>query len=379
MKLAPLSAALSVVAVLVAAPGLARAQVCSSDADCKAGTTCQVNEVPTAKPGCAGPDCPVATDTAIVAPDAVSKACAPAPCQTDADCGGAGMVCHTEVFAACSGGTAAPCATGEKCAAPVPSTTTCTETKVSLCTYKWQLPCNGDTDCGDGFTCAPTVTGMCSGSSGTGTASGGGTSPSGGPTPATGGSSGSGTATDLPAPIGPDGGSPSDPPTCTTTTTFPGYCQAKTTVCVTDADCPAAWSCASQSVVVPASTTTGTPTTSGGSGSAGGTSGVSRPEGGDSAGVPADLVPNVKVCQPPTAFPVRATATDGTGSKQGPGGGTTTTGSDVATPAPTAAESGHASGSGCAIAGASSGAASFFSLAGLALAVGLVLRRFRRR
>lgn len=128
-------------------------------------------------------------------------------CANASDCGQA-MICHSQASTSCSGGTAVavPCAPNTVCPTPSPaSDPVCTAT--FQCVYPWQLPCNADVDCGDGFVCQPTPMGMCSGSA---PVAGGGTAPA---------------------------------PVCVTTSSFPGSCQAKVASCSSDADCPSVWKC----------------------------------------------------------------------------------------------------------------------------------------
>jgi len=159
-------------------------------------------------------------------------------CVTDYDCA-SGMVCHSQTSTSCSGsgGTAPACPAKMLCpdaGAPIVTTPVCTETTMWSCAYKWQIPCNTNSDCGDGFVCQPLAQGTCSASAGS---AGGGTVSSGGGTSGAGG--GSGIA--LP-PVTVDAGTTS---TCVTTTSFPGTCQPANPTCTTDSDCPSTWTCQS--------------------------------------------------------------------------------------------------------------------------------------
>ncbi|MGD0835661.1 MAG: hypothetical protein ABSB49_03340 [Polyangia bacterium] len=143
-------------------------------------------------------------------------------CASDSDCG-QGMVCHSQTMTTCSG---AGCAKGVECDAVA----LCATSTVNACTYRALLPCSSDTDCGSGFTCQPTVVESCSASA---------PNPSSGDSAgaSTGGISGSASVA-LPSPVdAPVGG------TCTTSTSYPGYCQLTTATCASDADCPAPYSC----------------------------------------------------------------------------------------------------------------------------------------
>ena len=371
---------LSLFAVLLAAPS-ARAQACAADADCPGGTTCQLLPTPSVAPDCGGPDCPVKADGGTASPAAPSKACAPAPCQVDSDCGGQGRLCQHDVVTVCNGGTVPACARGQECdTAAKPEAASCVERTVSACVYRWQLPCNADADCGDGFTCAPNISGMCSGGAPTSGRADAGTSGSVDgaatrPTPVA--ASGSGEATDLPAPApnsGTDGGAA---PVCTTTESFPGYCRAKATTCATDADCPASWSCAT-GAIDPTGPATGTGT-GGSSGSGVASDAAKRAAAETSASPPADLVATVKTCQAPAAFPARgvyatdATGGSTTGGKLPPSGTPTGPG---ATNGESASSTGNA---GCAVGGGTSLPTSLAGLAGLGFAVATIARRLRRR
>jgi MYXO-CTERM domain-containing protein len=367
---------LGALAAAFAVASSAQAQTCTTNAQCHKGFICVTAPTnigtPTPAPAPADPTAP-AKISALVAPQ--TGYCQQAPCTADSDCG-TGMVCHTETIKACSGSTAPACPANTDCGAKVapPPPETCTETKVSICAFTWQLPCNTDTDCGAGFVCNPTVSGTCSGGTGvatpgsTGTASGGGSAPSTGAT----------------APADPGFAAPVIPPpdTCTTTTSFPGYCSVKATTCASNTDCPTDWTC------------TEVPTRGGGvatsSSGAAGTSGSTNV-----GGVPADLVPPapgpttppVMMCTSPYSggYAVAKDATSNTGgggSTQGPSGaGAAGTGGGTVpptamTPTPThesAGPNGTSPSAGCAVAGGSSSAA----FAALAL-LGIVLARRRR-
>src|SRR5450759_62701 len=211
---------LAVIASALCLPGLGHAKTCTSDADCAKGLSCQMDATATTPVGiCFDGDIERPCATMIDAGPA-SMSCQAAPCVTNADCG-QDMVCNSQIFTSCSGETpvAVKCDPTTACdAGAAPQPVVCTDTIVSACAYNWELPCNVDADCGAGFTCQPTVTGMCSGSSG-GTAAGS----SGTASAGTGGASGSGG---VPTPLPPelDAGAVPPPATCTTVTSFPGYC-----------------------------------------------------------------------------------------------------------------------------------------------------------
>lgn len=360
--------------VLAAAASPARAQSCQTTANCHKGFVC-VQNVTTepAPPPATDPSGP--TKAALVAP--VGGTCQPADCASDNDCG-TNMVCHTETIGACSGGAAvAPCPPNTDCSMTKVDVAppTCTETKVSKCAFTWQLPCSADTDCGAGFMCTPTVTGSCSGGSGTATPSstGGGTAPSSGASPS------AGVPLDLVAPVPPDSN-------CTETKSFPGWCQPKVTNCASDSECPMDWTC------------TEYPSRSAGSPVAGGAAGTSGTTnvGSDTKiapGEPNPSTPVARICTSPygsggygvpkAADGSTTTNTGGTGSA-GTGGTvppqqpspkpTTNGGFGTQSPSGAAAESNGSPGSGCALGG---GAGSSVALAGLALAAIVIARRKR--
>jgi hypothetical protein len=225
-------AAFALVLGVAARPAVA--QLCTSDRDCPQGHACTASKtIAPTEPACPrGATCPKPDASAPM----VIMACEPKACSADADCG-AGMVCFAQTSRACSGGAAvAPCAPDQPCDAgpPVRMEPECTTTTTKICAWKWQLPCNMDSDCGAGFTCKPTETGSCSGSGGTGT-----------PTPGPGGGSSGAPAPprgDLVAPPADGGAAP--PPMCTTMTSYPGWCQPTVTTCTADSDCPGGWKCA---------------------------------------------------------------------------------------------------------------------------------------
>jgi MYXO-CTERM domain-containing protein len=277
---------------------------CTIDSDCAHGYTCQSTFVATPPKATCAPDETCATSGAGAATGSDSdtsvsvtiSTCEPAPCASDSDCG-SDMVCHTETSTACSGGTAPACPANTKCDLPAVDVTppTCTTTTSSMCTFRWQLPCSADADCGSGFVCHPSVYGACSGGSSapTGTGNVGGEIA---PTPA--------------------------PDNCTTTTKFPGWCQATATTCATDTDCPSNWICQDGSVGrgVPVSTTgSGTSGGGGAGGSAESGAGVS----GSATATDVGTISTAKTCVSPVIAPF-GSKDDGTGARTG---GSDTTGS----------------------------------------------------
>jgi MYXO-CTERM domain-containing protein len=354
--------------MILGTSGAVQAQTCASDKDCPQGYACHSENVAVPQPTCKpGTDCmlPDASETTTVV-----SFCQPKGCSTDADCG-TGMVCNSQTSTACSGGSAvAPpgCAANQACpdAGPPPKAPDemCTTTTVKACAFKWQLPCNMDSDCGAGFTCKPTVSGSCSG---TGSAPGGMTS---------GGSTGSaGTARPGFAPPGDAGMAtppppPPPPPTCTTTSSFPGYCQPLATTCTMDSDCPANWKC-SQAYDTPVSTTPAP---------AGGAAAIPQPATMDAGAPPpkscvSAFAPPIYGGKDEAGRPVPGMGTSG--GNGGPGGGST---SPIPPPADHAGADAGAGTTPSKSSGCAMGAGAGSSGLGLALValVGFVARRRRR-
>jgi MYXO-CTERM domain-containing protein len=370
---------LGFLAIALAAPA-ARAQTCKVDTDCTKGFSCVlVPSSPPSEPTSPPPACKPGTICPVTDPAPTAKVAIPVPtpdptgycqeasCKADTDCG-TGMVCHTETYSACSGGSAPACPANTNCIAAKPAPTVCTETKVSTCMFKWQLPCNVASDCGDGFDCKATVSGSCSGSSGTGVATPGTTTNAGGSAPSTGGAPAPAAAV---APVVP-------PDNCTTTSSFPGYCAPKATTCAVDTDCPALWFCAA----APPTRTNdpgvavGSPTV--GTGGAAGAADVAVPTSGG-ATLPAPVT--TRSCVSPFGGGY-AVDVGGTMTTNGGSGGTTATIPPKA--GGTAGASGNATGSpaesaqpaaGCAVGGSSSGSPFAALLLG---ALGLLVARRKR-
>lgn len=317
----PLLAFVMIGSVSLAAPAFATTPSdCVSDSDCAHGYICQPSATiaPSTPKRCApDADCPTTDGGGTSGGSGGShvsvslSTCEPGPCITDSDCG-ADMVCHAETASSCSGGTAPACPANTKCDLPADtSPPTCTTTTTSRCTFRWQLPCSADADCGSGFTCQPSVYGSCSGGSGV---SGG-----------TGGSAGTGNvAGDAAKPSGGTKTTTSPPDNCTTTTSFPGWCQVTAATCAADTDCPSNWLCQEGSFGggTPVSTMANGTTGAGGVGGAGGTA---EPEGG-AASAPAATdvvaVPTTKMCVSPYNPPVRGKGDGGGGQNGGSETGT---------------------------------------------------------
>lgn len=338
---------------ILAAAGSAQAQTCASDRDCPQGLACNTSTVVVAPEPSCEPNRPCPKPDASATPMTVMT-CGPKSCAADADCG-AGMVCYEEKTMACSGGTAVACPSDMPCDAAPPQPPECTTTITRVCAFKWQLPCNKDTDCGAGFTCKPTEIGSCSGSAG------------GGSTGSGGGSTGSGaTRPGIAAPPSDAGAAPPPmppPPMCMTMTSYPGYCQPTATTCQTDADCPMPWKCAAGAYDTPV---------------------MSDPPPGSGAPRPPSTSPDAgapppKMCVSPYGGyggPVRGGKDETGAPAPGMGGGTT---GDTHTPTTPPTQGGAASSKansagGCAVGG---GAGSGLGLL-LVAAVGLIRRRRRR-
>ena len=293
-------------------------------------------------------------------------------CASDTECG-QGMVCHSDSVTTCSGGTAVPvqCEPNTVCPTAPPATDPiCTNTTIARCVYTWDLPCNVDLDCGDGFACQPATMGTCSSS---GPAASGGGSSSG-----AGGGSGTGSAsTPLAPPTTADAGTMPDP-VCVTTTSFPGSCLPKVATCAVDSDCPSVFKC--MDFNVPTTISSGAIAIDGGANIA--------PTPPSTTSAP--TAPASKTCQPPTSNPGR---TDGVGTS-GPtaslgstaDGGATTKGT---TTPPVAAVPGGDSSSGtqgpatktsggCALVGRAPGGSAIVNGLFLGLLGALALLRRRR-
>jgi len=222
----------------------AQAQECVENDDCPKGWSCEASmgaaECDAPVPDCEpGSKCP---EPAPCAAPVETRACHPASCATDADCGD-GMVCFKDSYTKCSDSAGAPaCAPGEECAmpAPPPDEPSCTSEEIALCVPRYLLPCEQDNDCGDGFACVAGEECTCWGSGGA--ADGGVAGPSMGdgddvsgfaPVPVDAG-------TDQPAADAAVGGSD---PMCECRPTERKHCELQWMVCRTDADCPSDFAC----------------------------------------------------------------------------------------------------------------------------------------
>lgn len=205
-------AALAALASVALSPE-AFAQTLCEDDTCEPGYECRTGLV-----DCGGA-CEVAPDGSVSCEPAPCEAepyvyCARAACDTDADCGDE-MVCHTYEESVCPGSSA--CRPGEDCEEYEED---CAQSEYSQCAYPHELPCDTDSQCGDGYECVASQICWCSGSS---------------PAEPT------DPASDPPVPIGPDG--TSSDPDCGCEPTGTNHCQIQEIECTSDADCPAQWSC----------------------------------------------------------------------------------------------------------------------------------------
>lgn len=274
-------------ATALLAANAASAQDCAKDADCGDGYVCKT----AMSPGCAEAPCP-ADDPKCnnLPPDCAPMEyhyCEAKPCTADSDCGDT-MVCFTQTYEECSGGSASakPCPKDGQCPAPDPTPATdpvCTKhSGPSTCMERWAVPCKESADCGPGFDCKEQIFATCSG---------------GGSAPAAGGGS-AGSA---------DGGVPAnDPPPpppqemCTSEPSGMFSCVLKDLPCDTDDDCPSGLECtedysgvACTQAAPPAMASGDTP--KGGSGSGSGSAGAGAPEdAGVGVDTPVDTCRDVK-------------------------------------------------------------------------------------
>jgi len=186
----------------------------SCDLDCPLGTSCQFAPFVCALILCDedNPDCVDCDNDGPGTPY-----CAFAACETDSDCDDS-MKCADVGFECASGESTpagapaiAPAAAGDEPHTNLPAPPACEQQVVRQCTLRWQLPCNIDSDCGEGFRCEETE------------------------------------ACSVP-PYDPSSGEPpSSEVTCSPSGTF--ACKVIETACDTAADCPADFECADNPLV----------------------------------------------------------------------------------------------------------------------------------
>jgi len=91
-----------------------------------------------------------------------------APCSVDSDCGNSFLACSPKVVSMCRDPNSMSVDAGDETSlgnipANLPACPTQTQVNVNLCSVRYQLPCQVDSDCGpDGFTCNTYNPGQCS-------------------------------------------------------------------------------------------------------------------------------------------------------------------------------------------------------------------------
>lgn len=208
---------------------------CGDDV-CPVGYSCELTTYETCS-GCAPslPDEP--SECAEVECQTVSyESCQRAACETDEDCGDV-MKCHSFVSISVPAAPA-PCPPGVACdpiePAPPPE-----RVEYKQCTPPSELPCEVNTDCGEGYDCVPAVSCGCGST----------------PAPSPGQPAPDAPPSDLAAPppgelpLPPDqgggggGSQPNPPDDCTCEPSGTNYCQMQQLNCDTDSDCPTDWTC----------------------------------------------------------------------------------------------------------------------------------------
>ncbi len=151
-------------------------------------------------------------------------------CETDADCGD-DLVCVEFTEEWCSGGAEVVCDDSGECTV-IEEETECGTDVFHECAYQYEGPCEADADCGEGFNCVPEEICTCTGSdSGVDTDEDGTNE----------------TTVDVPpdtldTDVGVPG--PADPEAdCTCEPTGTNRCELQEIDCETDADCPAGMIC----------------------------------------------------------------------------------------------------------------------------------------
>ncbi len=218
--LRPTLSALAFFLPLGVALGAQAAESCGEES-CPKGFVCEMVPAPCPEIACVEGSCPPC--------GASVPACRPASCQSDSDCGD-GMACSERRYDC---GAVAPACVGDDC----PTTNdepSCAPTVEKLCVPRWQLPCNADADCGEGFSCVEREACSCPGSPGGGSGSSGSATPT-EPAPNDSAPAREKAAGSEPGASAPDG--------CSCEPSGVKACEPRTVACVSDADCAAGWSC----------------------------------------------------------------------------------------------------------------------------------------
>lgn len=255
--------------------GAARAQACTTDADCPDRFSCEV----VGQTGCATKACPEGQkcpEPEACEPSDIKQCRSPA-CTKDADCP-KDMVCFAQTSTECM--TTPSCKPNEPCDASAPPD--CKDVTTRSCVPRYVPPCTAASDCGDGFAC---VEGMQCGCSG-----GGATSRDGGMT----------TAQDA---------------SCTCAPTGESNCELQRMTCRRAAECPDGWSCEDDPNRAACHSAGGSGASSGSAGAATASADAGSVTGCDDAGTE-------KVCLPPYYAFARGGLGKGDGtSEQGTNGG----------------------------------------------------------
>ncbi len=204
-------------------------ETCAVAADCDKGLACDT----IGGTACA---CPAGEECDCPAEPTEVKACMPAPCTSNDDCG-TDLICIS--FEVPCATPAMDCAPGSECPPPPE----CTPTTQSACGPRWALPCEEAADCGEGFNCEPVEVCECTGGS---SDPGSPTDPNSPPTPDGGdsGSSGSGSSG--------SGDAPPPEDNCTCQPSDEKACRMIDVACQDDSGCPEGWSCVMVAVTAPA-------------------------------------------------------------------------------------------------------------------------------
>ena len=215
----------------------ASAQECVSDQDCPANYACEVVGEMGCLYACApGEECAPPAGCA----SQEIRGCVPQPCTSDEQCED-GMVCFSETRELCTRPTEPYCPPGSDC--PMPAPAPCETVTESACVPRYEVPCQQDADCGEGFACVEAMECWCMGSGDTG-ASGGEEVPV---DPDTAESDGaeppSGSGEDEPAPDPEREITVDRDEQCGCDPSGKYYCEAQEVECASETDCPEGWTC----------------------------------------------------------------------------------------------------------------------------------------